>query len=328
MLLSIQYLRALASVAVVFSHTLPRAFALQAGVDVFFVISGFILWSIVGKPTTPLVFWRQRLVRVVPLYWIATLVMGLHQGAGVVPIAKSLLFWPYFGEQGQIWPVMVPGWTLDYEIFFYAALGALLWLPGRARLAAIAALLVSLALLHPAIPAGHAPLLTYTSPIILEFLGGIGLAELRRLGRLPHPLWAIPLAFLALLALFVPARAAVPEGWARCLAWGLPSLLLVGGAIAWEDGGRAMRLPGLKLLGDASYAIYLAHPFVLETIGRALHSSPAFLRILVPAVLAICFGVGVHLLLERPLMLALRGSGTRARLAAVPATTGVPGPDP
>jgi Acyltransferase family len=112
-IVSIQYLRALAALAVVVFHADPNAFTGQAGVDIFFVISGYIMWMIARSEPTILNFISARVTRIVPLYWLATMIMSLHLHAPADAVAKSMLFIPFIGEQGRIWPVLVPGWTLD-----------------------------------------------------------------------------------------------------------------------------------------------------------------------------------------------------------------------
>jgi exopolysaccharide production protein ExoZ len=323
-LVSIQHLRAIAAIAVVVSHCWPNALMAQAGVDIFFVISGFIMWTITAKPIGAVEYWWHRLVRVAPLYWIATLIMAAHQHAEFLPVVKSVLFWPYFGEDGHIWPVMVPGWTIDYEIAFYALISVTLLLPRKARLLTVAIALCLLSLLHPVVGAGSAPLLTYTNPIMLEFLAGIGLAELRLRDRLPSPAMAIVLIGLAMVGYWWPAVTRLPDGWERLLVWGLPSLLVVTGALACEAGGWVIRAPVLKVLGDASYAIYLGHPFIIEIVIRALHRYPAPVRIITPIVIATGLGVCIHFLVERPMTQKLRQLGAAVqrisarRIAAQP----------
>jgi exopolysaccharide production protein ExoZ len=300
-LLSVQYLRAIAAIAVVVSHCWPGALVAQAGVDLFFVISGFIMWTLTTKPVGALEYWWHRLARVAPLYWIATVLMALHQRAPLLSVVKSVLFWPYFGDVGHIWPVMVVGWTINYEIAFYALIGVVLLLPRRPGLLTIAATLCLLSLLHPLVSAYDAPLLTYTNPIILEFLAGIGLAELRLRDRLPSPQVAILLFGLALLGYWWPTVTSLPEGWHRLLVWGLPSLMIATGALACEAGGPAIRVPGLKVLGDASYSIYLSHPFIIESVIRALSHYPMPVRVITSTLVATAFGVCIHFILERPL---------------------------
>jgi exopolysaccharide production protein ExoZ len=238
MIRPIQYLRGVAAMMVVWYHSVGQIAETKNfigiyefghyGVDLFFVISGFIMlvttWD---KPITPIAFIGHRIRRVVPLYWAATLAMvaaaivapglfkTLHFDAA--SLAKSLFFIPYdsLSFPGTIFPLLTPGWTLDYEMFFYALFAASLWAPREWRVSLMVGALVALVaggyLLHPA----SIPMQTYTSPRLLEF--GAGMI----LGRL----W-------------------VMRKHAR------------------QDGGNAV----LMGLGDASYSIYLTHIFTLGAL--------------------------------------------------------------
>src|SRR5271166_3045280 len=140
-LLSIQTLRALAALAVVAYHALQwdrGGFDVgRAGVDVFFVISGFIMWRVTaGRDVPPRAFLWRRFTRVAPLYWLATL--GVLAVALVWPaflpevrpgwrhLVLSLAFIPHLDPRGLPFPTLPPGWTLDYEAVFYAIFAAAL----------------------------------------------------------------------------------------------------------------------------------------------------------------------------------------------------------
>ena len=157
-LYGIQYLRALAALAVVVFHAAERsgyAFAIgAAGVDVFFVISGFIMWVIADRrPLSPGRFLADRIRRIVPVYWLATGVMVAGALAGLFPnlvltvehVVASLAFVPARSPStGALWPVLVQGWTLNYEMFFYLVFAASLVLPARLRLPAMATVFAAL----------------------------------------------------------------------------------------------------------------------------------------------------------------------------------------
>ena len=153
-IISIQILRALAALLVVFHHARYQirdfeAFFYggiwqsgQAGVDIFFVISGFIMWVTThDRRTTPLQFLTNRIVRIVPLYWLLTLTVAaacliapsLFRGVVLAPehVVKSLFFIPDFypGMPTHIWPLLLPGWTLNYEMIFYVVFAVALLLP-------------------------------------------------------------------------------------------------------------------------------------------------------------------------------------------------------
>ncbi|MCJ8054775.1 acyltransferase [Shinella curvata] len=317
-LYGIQYLRALAALAVVIFHAAERtghAFAIgAAGVDIFFVISGFIMWVIAERRAiAPGRFLLDRVRRIVPVYWLATSVMVAGALAGLFPnlvltgehVTASLFFLPVRSpSSGELWPVLVQGWTLNYEMFFYLAFAACLALPSHLRLAVIAAvfgLLVTLGLLVKS----DAPLfLMYTRPIILEFIAGMLIARLWLNGHVPSR----PLA-LALIGLGLAGFATI--GILRLLfdEWtcGPLACMLVYGTVALEKHGGIAGLPLPVMLGDASYSIYLWHTFAISVAAKAailLGLSPA-----IAFVLCVCAGTalgiaGYHLI-EQPL---LRGS--------------------
>src|SRR5438067_5401161 len=146
---SIQYLRFVAAFGVVLFHACSgtaHPFAIGAiGVHLFFVISGFLMWRVTAlEPQAPRVFWLHRARRIIPLYWaaIALMVVLVHalkvrpweatDQAG--PVLKSMLFIPYRAADGVVAPVVYPGWTLNYEAFFYLVFGLSLFLAPLARL--------------------------------------------------------------------------------------------------------------------------------------------------------------------------------------------------
>jgi exopolysaccharide production protein ExoZ len=275
-LLSLQYLRAVAAILVVFHHVRNPPNGLfnpishwdfgQAGVDMFFLISGYIMYS-VARTQQPISFLRRRIIRIVPLYWIATLFLYFQVSIGFpgfLPsfesLVKSLLFIPQFHPQhpAQIWPFLVPGWTLQYEMYFYAIFAV--------GLAFKRLLPIALAFGGSAVVAGqlglgdqqNAVIAAYTSPIITEFFQGMLIALVHQRRSFARYGLALPAGIIALLFF---GNAEAP----RLLIWGLPCSLILIGCLATEDAGKMPDLPIVKLLGDASYSIYLSHMFVLQT---------------------------------------------------------------
>ena len=161
-------------------------------------------------------------MRIVPLYWIVTLAMGLHKDASATAIVNSLLFRPYFGEKGQIWPVLVQGWTLNYEMFFYVLVGLTLFVPRSKALILLVVTLCSLSLDHLSSATSNDPvLLTYTNPLMLEFLAGIFVAELRlRNVTLGYPA-AFVLIIFGIVAFWLPPCIIQPTFTGSC-GGGLP----------------------------------------------------------------------------------------------------------
>ena len=193
-LYSIQYLRAFAALLVVFHHAripLPWLYdplaeykGLAFGVDIFFVISGFVMYS-AAKSENVVEFLRRRIVRIVPLYWIATITLFLLSekrnilsigSDKFLHIAKSLLFIPHWnlGFPSEIWPYLVPGWTLNYEMFFYFIFAV--GLAFRKIEGIVSAGILLLVLIGAVYCPSGAIASTYTSPMLLEFLFGIWIA--------------------------------------------------------------------------------------------------------------------------------------------------------
>lgn len=261
--LSIHYLRAIAALMVVAVHCftyglvpiddVSRATWLKHGVALFFVISGFVMVvSTQGRDTGPKDFLVRRLIRIVPLYWVMTLAWSVvaRDWTGS-QMAASLLFVPSFDStSGELVPpVLEPGWTLNFEMFFYLVFAAALLLPERARVWAVGIFLAAFTQLAPLL---HLPptLAYYADPLLLLFVGGMAIARYDL--RLP--------------ALFVPAGFAAlallsdhPNNW---IAVYLPALAIVLGARSLDLRLPHWRLP--QLLGDASYSIYLSHLLVLQ----------------------------------------------------------------
>jgi exopolysaccharide production protein ExoZ len=286
----------------------------QAGVDMFFLISGFIMYSI-ARQERPVRFLRRRIIRIVPLYWIATFFlyfqvsMGL---AGTLPsidqLLKSLLFIPQYNAQNptEIWPFLVPGWTLQFEMYFYMifAIGLAFrrLLPITLGIGGIAVILgqIDLGL------KGNALFATYTSPIITEFFQGMLIALIHQRRSLAAYRFMLPIGVLTLVLV---GNLDAP----RLLIWGLPSTLILIGCLAIEDAGKMPTIPVFKLLGDASYSTYLSHTFVLQ-IGLLVwwrvpvHGWPQFL-IFTPAALVGCAlaGVLIYRYVEQPMLVRLQG---------------------
>ncbi|HEY1363723.1 MAG TPA: acyltransferase [Xanthobacteraceae bacterium] len=329
---AIQYLRALAASLIVFHHAMaapllhpyyPHAFG-EFGVDLFFVISGCIMWrTTVSSRRSPAGFFAARVVRIVPLYWLyTTLFLGVAllvpralstlPGLDPVFVLKSYLFVPAVHPHfGGVVPLYSLGWTLNYEMFFYLVFGLALLLPQpRHRIAFLAAVLLLLVSLGgwtlPASPI----LATYTDPLLLEFLAGVVLAVLApRLMRSSATLGALLIAAGAGGLLLALSSDELPK---RILAYGVPAAAIVAGALVLEPTlRRAVSRPGL-LLGDASYSIYLAHPFAqrlwLLAVGGLLPENvgPAGLAVQVAAAVAagLLGGVLSYRFIERPLLAA------------------------
>lgn len=319
-LLSIQYLRAIAALAVVSYHAgqwvLWPAAVGAAGVDLFFVISGFVMWtSTWGRDIGPADFLRRRVIRVVPLYWLATLALavGILLLPGVFPnvtlqpahLVKSLLFVPHVNPQDLPFPLLAVGWTLNYEAVFYLAFAAALAAPAQRRLAVLAAILLPLACLG----AIYHPLYRlFSNPMLLQFLAGALIGRLWLQRALPGARGGAILAAVGALGLLGAHGLGIqPEHLMRPFLWGLPAACLLIGAVAAEP--LLPRLGALKSLGDASYSIYLVHTPVMALVNKVMGPTESVLFFCAASGVSIAAGLACHAAIERPLLALLRRPG-------------------
>ncbi|MDB5374404.1 MAG: putative acyltransferase [Belnapia sp.] len=320
-LLAVQALRALAATAVVLAHLMPfeakyatgevlfpRGFEYgQAGVDLFFVISGYIMavttFGRFGSAASGWGFLQRRALRIYPVYWVyLTLVCAvwlvapriMNAGASVPPdILASYTLLPH--QNGHL---LLVSWTLSFEMFFYLVFAALLATlrNGRLGLALAAWAGITIAgqlLFQPGRPQPYLNLIF--NPLVLEFIAGaavalllprLGLAQATRLGlglglaqatRLGLTQTARLGATLFLAGLLVAAigihvmlgqGGAFPENWPRVLVFGSAATLLLAGCVLLEP-VLAGHLPAwLIALGDASYSIYLSHLLTIGVVGQ------------------------------------------------------------
>jgi peptidoglycan/LPS O-acetylase OafA/YrhL len=336
---SIQILRAVAALGVLVLHTLqelsehtaaPRFLADiligAAGVDLFFVISGFVMVyaseALFAQRGAPRYFLLRRLARIVPLYWATTLFFLLYMLAAhrTFPpgfdswsrVLPSFVFWPYPRIDGSMGPVHALGWTLNYEIFFYVVFALALWLPRRAAVFSVVALFCVIVFGTWTTPLPQ-PLNFWRSPIILEFCYGMLIAYAYREGvRIPRAAtWA--LFALALAGYAISMEVGFDQLW-RFVQWGLPGAALVAAfALARQAQGSGSVARAFAFLGDASYSIYLVHPIAFPFVRRGilpfLPVENAFGQILYAALLiaaSIALSVASYLYFERPITRVLQ----------------------
>ncbi|MDB5438531.1 MAG: acyltransferase [Caulobacteraceae bacterium] len=329
---SIQMLRGVAALSVVLYHVSRVAgreiSVLAGGVDLFFVLSGFILWTASRQaPLAPGPFLLRRAVRVLPLYWLLTL--GVTLGALALParfssvhpepvhVGLSLLLIPHFDPSGGSFPIIPVGWTLSYEAVFYLILAACLKLAMPRRLKVLSLVLVCIPICSLAWPPAYQLI---ANPMLLELATGVWLAELRLSGRWASgdsggALIATSLIIGGLIA-FAMLEAA-GGGWDlwRPFLWGPPAAAILAGAVMLEDAGVLPRLSWLERAGDASYSLYLTQDL---TIGAVLWTLPAGSPVWALAVVAflasLAIGAACWALVERPLLKGLgRRLGARPR---------------
>jgi len=337
-LLSIQVLRAIAALCVVVAHLnreadlrlqlpdpLPEMVTTLGdfGVDLFFVISGFIMVYVsevlFGRPNAPQQFFLRRCARIVPLYWAASGILLVYvllrypdlasANFSIGSIVASFAFFPYPAPNGEVFPINGVGWTLNYEMFFYLIFSIALLASRRAAVLGVSIFFVAIVVAGALLGPLSGSLGFWTNPIIFDFLFGTCVALAFREGlRLPG--WAALGAILGGVAAGV-AMAAIGN-LPRWLALGLPSALVLGGLVlSHAPRSNALVWRGLGFLGDASYALYLLHGMAMALPRRFFPSlvdpnaSPMLYAALLLLV-AVAVAIAAYVLFERPVTRVLQ----------------------
>jgi exopolysaccharide production protein ExoZ len=329
-LFTVQGLRAVAAASVMLYHVLymlvhnagysfhfPNVGA--AGVDLFFLISGFIMiythFDDFRETGASASFMRRRVIRIVPLYWLATTATVALLACTPSLFSTVKLDWNNVGcsylfllspnSEGVVGTVTQTGWTLCYEFYFYVMFAALLLLPRKYFLVA-AGLIFTVGLLVDAASTTVPPWATIaTNPLLVEFYLGSIIAFLFLAGFSLPPGIAI-LAIVLSVAGILAAGELTEGNWVRVMLWGVPCAIILASAVSLERIG--IRVPRvLVALGASSYSLYLVHPFVLPAFGKAwsfMHlagKTSAFVPGLIAFSAALILAHGVHVWLEKPM---------------------------
>jgi peptidoglycan/LPS O-acetylase OafA/YrhL len=312
-----------------------EAFAFgHAGVDFFFVISGFIISFAhgheLGRPDRLLNYLWRRATRIYPVYWVVTaLVIALSlvsahrdERLDLPHVVASIFLWPQTRE-----PLLGVAWTLEHEMLFYCAFAiALIRRELAVPLVAAALILVAGAWAFP----GHPALDFLGDAYHLQFLMGIGGALVLR--AVPAP--GTPVLLVSAVAGFIAAGIAEnlgafpTAGLVSKLLFGIASTAIVIG-VASAERQKLLKFGAVgTFFGAASYSIYLIHTIAIGLTARILAGSGAMAVLPGGAVLAIvsvagvAAGLGLYALVERPLMSGLHqlrpGPGARRSRDAVP----------
>lgn len=292
MLTRLQILRAFAAYAVVVFHWcegfayeagfhIPGAYAGAAGVDLFFVISGFVMVYVAGERDGPGRFMFDRIARILPLYFVAT--MGiivahmirpwLFSEADLSPasLVSAMLFIPSFNLTGGLSPPLPVGWTLNFEMMFYA-LFALSMFARPAWRVPIVLVLISVLFTAGLLTPRNYAFRFYGDPVMFEFALGCAIGWLvndrkRRSAMARIPAWVYVAIGVAIFLINENLLGAFPN---RLVRWGIPAAFVVTGFVLL-DLTRPKAAKGLLVsLGDSSYSAYLLHLFVIIAVGVAV----------------------------------------------------------
>lgn len=349
--IGIQYLRGVAALMVVFFHSRSYFTDLAVwtgvgarGVDIFFVISGFIMAystrhvdrdSSIARES--LKFLTKRIIRIVPLYWVALLwtsapywsiwlskanvPMDLytHFGSDLIAIVKDFFFIPHPSldpeDDGDAYPIVIQGWTLNYEMFFYV-LFALSIFFRKYRLIAASSVLVVLVVSGRLHKFSEIAGLFYTSKILIEFVFGMMVFHVYK--KTQHLNFDRTTLIVLGIIGFVLLNSGSVVNDKFVLA---PAAAII--ALVFIHGFRGVHWRPLKILGDASYSIYLFHTAVFELARWFIHylelGKEGYLNItmivLIQVIPAVIIGTIIYYVIEKPMLSVLRKLLERPRTA-------------
>ena len=284
---SIQILRAVAALFIFIYHVCDRlayeygyfdhnVFVIgPIGVDIFFVVSGFIICHATERSQAIGPYFVKRITRVLPLYYVLTTGILLiafiapqllgSTDANLLDYVRSLAFIPYERAVGDVKPLLFLGWTLNYEMFFYVLFAvALAW--GRRRVLVISLMISGLYALGRIIKTDSVIFNFYTDPFIIDFVYGcIIYAAYQHFGdrfKVLGRYW--PLA-----AALVIGQNFVHVPLPREISAGVPAALLLATLLTVQL-PRWKPVQFLEDLGDASYSFYLIHPYVMQLVLKVV----------------------------------------------------------
>lgn len=263
------------------SSALPNFLQGARGVDIFFVISGFIIAHVSKNAKySRWDFLMRRFVRVAPPYYVASAVMLMIAFAAPNLLNSTLLSWPHVIASFLFipwdnpmthgtFPLLQVGWTLNAEMQFYLIFTLLFTAHLVLRVFAAALIIVALVTTGLLIRPQNETLSALSDPILLEFIFGmfIALALDRRLIPQSKRLGLIIFSIGMGLILGVPITLEAHD--LRFLIAGIPAAMIVFGLLMIEQATPIRNITVLKLLGDSSYSLYLWHFFVLGAVRFA-----------------------------------------------------------
>lgn len=316
MFLNLQLLRAFAALNVVLFHAIITSASYgyetnlisslegwgENGVDIFFVISGFVmLLTQLENKRSIKDFLILRAIRIIPIYWLLTLlVIAIYMVAPFVFRTKVTSGEWVLASLGFLsntifdkMPVLYVGWTLEWEMLFYLVFGLSLWFRSW-----ITTLFVTcIVLLGVAFLASNY--------ILVEFIAGLLIALFyRRFGFKRFGALSLSVGLLLLsLSLLDSYRVLLAN---RVFLWGLPAIFIVYGVVTVPQ----IKSKIGKLLGDASYSIYLIQVFSIPAFYKFLTLLNVRLNndlLIIACLIATAIGgVAMHILLEKPITVLLK----------------------
>jgi len=328
---SIQIMRGVASLLVLLTHIAVKGsqygndalkgFSIgDAGVDLFFIISGYIMCvSTYNQHLSFTQFIIRRIKRIIPLYWVVTTL------ALIVYLYNSKLVNTSGGETSILASyTLIPngkrflndnGWTLSYEFFFYFIFGYFINEGTYRAMQASSIILLALVMMGLCFNSDVRLFVFSTKSFFIEFVFGMGCFYLFNMKKAQlNYKYGIGLFMLGVLlfALQIIFQIPASEKW-RGLDWGIKMLLIFIGLLSLEGLIQRSSFLFKDLLleiGNSSYSLYLIHPFVLSGTAMCLKhfgmASNPYLFAIILLVFSVAIGHFVYLYVERPLAFLMK----------------------
>ena len=295
------------------------------GVDLFFVISGFVMVAVTRgrfqNKIYALKFIYRRASRIYPTYWFYTILVLIvffirpswvnsSQG-NQVDICASFLLLP-----SQNLPLLMVGWTLIHEMYFYLIFFLILLLVSERNMpATIISWGISVLFLNVGLKSSSLVMGIVSHPLTIEFIGGclIALIYYKRNSQAAVCSLIMIASSVLIASMFgyvyyrTLTRQIEPIHWWRVLIFGVPAMLMVYCFVNAEKRGFVLHSSLIKV-GDASYSIYLSHLLTLSAAGRvwSVFSTNAVYdnAIMIPVLFCLVIFVGIisYHLVEKPLL--------------------------
>mgnify|MGYP001264389976 CR=1 FL=1 len=273
----IQVLRFFAAFSVMMVHLPIFGFGIW-GVDIFFVISGFIMMYVTENNEKH--FFIKRIFRIVPLYWILTIGVFFiaflkpdylnNTTANIEHLIKSLFFIPFDKNGIGHFPVLFLGWTLNFEIIFYLIFGVSLFFFKKNRFLFCSLLIILFYFINLFLSKENFIFKTYADDMFFEFIFGMAAYIIwKKFGNNYSSNSFVNISSLFLLIFLILLFKNFKT--LRFLNYGLPSFFLLIYFLFFLD---KIKFPKVFImLGDASYCIYLIHPYLIQFFYKILDIS-------------------------------------------------------
>lgn len=324
MLISIQFLRGIAALMVVITHASHKGNQYNinffegyhiggSGVDLFFIISGFIMcYTTHNKDISAYQFIKNRVQRIIPLYWllsslalIAYLIYPslVNSSGGKTDVLASFFLIP---SENKF--LIQNGWTLSYEFYYYFIFALFIFITSTnfyrySSISFMILFLVTIGFIYKP----STPFLSFlTNNLLFEFLLGILAFFIFKNNKLSYGYGLLSFLTGVFLLIFINING--DFNLSRSLVYGIPMFFVFIGFVSFESILSQLKNPffnSLGYLGDSSYSLYLAHPFFLSPTALILNKLGISNMYIFSSSLilgSIIFGYCTYLYIEKPLL--------------------------